>query len=91
MAITINGKIYDETKLDDKCKNAIVQVSQAQAKLKQLTSEFDNVKVLINHHSDYLTNNLPESALVEETAKDGEPDTNSAEKPAEENVDKPKS
>ena len=73
MAITIDGKSYDETKLDEKCKNAIVQVSQAQAKLKQLTSEFDNVKVLINHHSDYLTNNLPESALVEETAKDGEP------------------
>ena len=91
MAITIDGKSYDETKLDDKCKNAIVQVSQAQAKLKQLTSEFDNVKVLINHHSDYLTANLPASALVEETAKDGEPDTNSAEKPAEENVDKPKS
>ena len=82
MAITINGKTYDENKLDDKCKNAVVQVSQAQAKLRQLTSEFDNVKVLINHHSDYLTNNLPAAALIEETAKDkdGEP----AEKPAEE-------
>ena len=54
----------------------------AQNKLKQLTSEFDNVKVLIKHHSDYLTNNLPAAALIEETAKDkdGEP----AEKPAEE-------
>ena len=28
MAITIDGKQYDETKLDDKHKNAIVQVSQ---------------------------------------------------------------
>ena len=91
MAITINGKTYDETKLDDKCKNAVVQVSQAQAKLRQLTSEFDNVKVLINHHSDYLTNNLPESALVEETAKDGEPAANSAEEPAEDNADHPQS
>jgi hypothetical protein len=27
MAITIDGKSYDETKLDDKCKNAIVQVN----------------------------------------------------------------
>ena len=63
MAITIDGKTYDETKLDDKCKNAVVQVSQAQARIKQLASEFDNVKVLINHHSDYLTNNLPESAM----------------------------
>jgi len=80
MAITIDGKSYDETKLDEKCKNAIVQVSQAQAKLRQLTSEFDNVKVLIKHHSDYLTSNLPAAALIEETVKDGEP----AEKPAEE-------
>ena len=80
MAITIDGKSYDETKLDEKCKNAVVQVSQAQAKLRQLTSEFDNVKILINHHSEYLKNNLPAAALVEESAKDGEP----AEKPAEE-------
>ena len=91
MAITINGKIYDETKIDDKCKNAVVQVSQAQAKLRQLTSEFDNVKIIINWYSDYLTNNLPESALVEETAKDGEPAANSAEEPAEDNADQPQS
>mgnify|MGYP006243213377 CR=1 FL=1 len=37
MAITIDGKQYDETKLDDKHKNAIVQVSQAQAKLKPVS------------------------------------------------------
>ena len=73
MAITIDGKSYDETKLDDKCKNAIVQVSQAQNKLKQLTSEFDNVKVLIKHHSEFLTGNLPASALVETPAEAGEP------------------
>ena len=73
MAITIDGKSYDETKLDEKCKNAIVQVSQAQAKLKQLTSEFDNVKVLIKHHSDFLTANLPASAIIEDKAPVEEP------------------
>jgi len=74
MAITIDGKSYDETKLDEKCKNAIVQVNSLQGKLRQLSAEFDNVKVLIKHHSEYLTGNLPASALVEEeTAKDGEP------------------
>ena len=52
MAITIDGKSYDETKLDDKCKNSIVQVNQLQTRLKQLSSEFDNCKVLIKHHSD---------------------------------------
>ena len=82
MAITIDGKSYDETKLDDKCKNSIVQVNSLQTRLRNLSAEFDNVKVLIKHHSDYLTNNLPAAALIEETAKDkdGEP----AEKPAEE-------
>ena len=75
MAITIDGKSYDETKLDEKCKNAIVQVNSLQGKLRQLSAEFDNVKVLIKHHSEYLTGNLPASALVEEeeAAKDGEP------------------
>ena len=67
MAITIDGKTYDDAKLDDKCKNAIVQVSQAQNKLRQLTSEFENVKVLIKHHSEYLTANLPTDAIVEDT------------------------
>ena len=73
MAITIDGKVYDETKLDEKCKNSIVQVNAMQGKLRQLTAEFDNVKVLIKHHSEFLTGNLPASALVEETAETGEP------------------
>ena len=73
MAITIDGKSYDETKLDDKCKNSVVQVNSLQGKLRQLSAEFDNVKVLIKHHSEYLTGNLPASSLVEEPAKDGEP------------------
>ena len=73
MAITIDGKSYDETKLDDKCKNSVVQVNSLQARLRQLSAEFENVKVLINHHSEYLKSNLPASALVEEAAKDGKP------------------
>jgi len=73
MAITIDGKLYDETKLDDKCKNSLVQVNSLRGKLRQLSDEFDNVKVLINHHNEYIKSNLPASALVEEAAKDGEP------------------
>ena len=65
MAITIDGKVYDETKLDEKCKNSIVQVNAMQGKLRQLTAEFDNVKVLIKHHSELLTAILPASAIVE--------------------------
>ena len=73
MAITIDGKSYDETKLDDKCKNAIVQVNSLQGKLRQLSAEFDNVKVLIKHHSEYLTANLPASAIIEDKVPVEEP------------------
>jgi len=73
MAITIDGKSYDETKLDDKCKTSIVQVNQLQSRLKNLAAEFDNVKVLIKHHSDYLTANLPASAIVEDKVPVEEP------------------
>ena len=73
MAITIDGKSYDETKLDDKCKNSIVQVNTLQSRLKNLAVEFDNVKVLIKHHSDYLTANLPASAIVEDKVPVEEP------------------
>ena len=73
MAITIDGKSYDETKLDEKCKNAIVQVNSLQGKLRQLSAEFDNVKVLIKHHSEYLTANLPASAIVEDKVPVEEP------------------
>ena len=73
MAITIDGKSYDETKLDDKCKNSIVQVNSLQTRLKQLSAEFDNVKVLIKYHSDYLTANLPASAVVEDKVPVEEP------------------
>jgi hypothetical protein len=73
MAITIDGKQYDETKLDDKHKNAIVQVQQAQNKLKQLQSEFENVQILIAHHSKYLTENLPAAALLEDAKVEDKP------------------
>ena len=73
MAITIDGKSYDETKLDDKCKTSIVQVNSLQSRLKNLAAEFDNVKVLIKHHSEYLTANLPASAIVEDKVPVEEP------------------
>tara|TARA_B100000315_G_scaffold166605_1_gene155191 strand:- start:4 stop:255 length:252 start_codon:yes stop_codon:yes gene_type:complete len=69
MAITIDGKNYDEAKLDDKCKTSVVQVQQLQNRLRTLQAEFDNVKILITHHSKYLTDNLPASALIEDKAK----------------------
>ena len=79
MAITIDGKNYDETKLDEKCKTSVVQVQNLQARLRNLQAEIDNVKILITYHSKYLTDNLPASALIEPV----EDKTNSAEDPAD--------
>ena len=69
MAITINGKQYDEKKLDDKIKTAVVQVNNQQVRMKQLQTEFDNCKVLLDHHTNYLKENLPAEAEIKEEPK----------------------
>ena len=69
MAININGKDYDDTKLDDKIKNSVVQVQNHQNKMRQLQAEFDNCKIIVEHHSKYLTDNLPADAEVKEASK----------------------
>ena len=70
MAITIDGKQYDETKLSEDVKSSIVQVSNLQARQKNLTIEFDNTKVLINHHRDIITKGLTDEALVKDDKKE---------------------
>ena len=80
MAITIDGKQYDEKKLDEVQKNAIVQVSQAQGRLRQISAQAENEKILIQHHSEWLKKNLPAAALIE--TGNGE-DKKADEKPAE--------
>ena len=70
MAITIDGKNYDETKLSTETKASIVQTSQLQARQKQLSAEFDNVKVLINHHKEIITKGLTDEALVKDEKKE---------------------
>ena len=70
MAITIDGKQYDETKLDEVAKSAIVQVSQAQNRLRTLSLQSENEKILIKHHSEWLKANLPAAALIETKAEE---------------------
>ena len=70
MAITIDGKSYDESKLSDEVKSSIVQVSNLQSRQKYLTVEFDNTKVLINHHRDIITKGLTDEALVKDEKKE---------------------
>ena len=61
----LDGKQYDETKLDDKCKNAIIQVSKAQARQRDMVAHAENESIIIKHHSEWLKANLPASALIE--------------------------
>ena len=67
MAITINGKQYDENKIDQNIKNSIGQVQFLQRRMNELQLDFDNAKVLLQHHQKNIQDNLPASAEVEET------------------------
>ena len=66
MAITINNKQYDENKLDQNIKNSIAQIQMLQKRMNELQMDFDNAKVLLQHHQKNITDNLPASAEIEE-------------------------
>ena len=59
MAITINGKEYDEADLDNNVKNSILQVQNANNAIGQLQAEILNHQILAQHHSKYIQDNLP--------------------------------
>ena len=66
MAITINGKQYDENKIDQNIKNSIAQVQLLQRRMNELQMDFDNAKVLLQHHQKNIQDNLSDEALEEE-------------------------
>ena len=59
MAITIDGKEYDETTLDNNVKNSINQVQNSNQAIASLQSELLNHQILAQHHSKYIQENLP--------------------------------
>ena len=59
MAITIDGKEYDEADLDNNVKNSINQVRNANEQIAQLQAEVLNQQILAQHHSKYIKDNLP--------------------------------
>ena len=73
MAITINGKQYDETKLEQGIINSIAQIQMLQKRMNELQMDFDNAKVLLQHHQKNITDNLPASAEIEEDKPVEEP------------------
>ena len=75
MAITIDGKEYDETTLDNNVKNSINQVQNSNQTIARLQAEILNHQILAQHHSKYIQDNLPKDE-VETTTE--EVTTNSA-------------
>lgn len=77
MAITINGKEYEEADLDNNVKNSIAQVQNANQQIASLQAELLNQQIIAQHHSKFITENLPE-------IKDGETPTEAADVGSEE-------
>ena len=67
MAITIDGKEYDETTLDNNVKNSIAQVQNANNNIVRFQAEILNNQILAQHHSKFIKDNLP---VDEEKSKD---------------------
>ena len=72
MAITIDGKEYDEATLDNNVKNSILQVQNSNQQIAQLQAEILNHQILARHHSKYIQDNLPtdDEATTEEVTTD---------------------
>ena len=85
MAITINGKEYDETKLSDDVKNSIIQVQNANNAIVRLQSEILNHQILSQHHSKNIQDKLPADEEGAEEVTE-EVTTNSAVAAAEEEI-----
>ena len=84
MAITIDGKEYDETTLDNNVKNSIIQVQNSNNAVVRLQAEILNQQILARHHSNFIKENLPadEEAPTEEAPTE-EATTETAEAPTE--------
>ena len=63
MTITIDGKNYDENKLDKKVVNSIGQIAILQKRMNDIQMDHENAKVLLAHHQKNIKDNLSDEAL----------------------------
>ena len=66
MAITINDVEYDEADLDNNVKNSIAQVQNANAMIARLQADLLNQQIIAQHHSKFISDNLPAEVEDEE-------------------------
>jgi hypothetical protein len=66
--ITIDGKKYNVSEMNNEGKVAFVQLNNISNRDAQLNMEKENLKILAEHYTNILKNNLPEEE-VEKKAK----------------------
>ena len=66
---TFDEKEYDESKLSDKGKVALAQLQHLNNRRNQLSLEYDNMTVLVQHYTNLLKENLPDEEKEEAKSK----------------------
>ena len=70
MTIKIDGKNYDENKLDKKVVGAIQQIAILQKRINDIHMDHENAKVLLAHHQQSVKDNITDEALEKEEPKE---------------------
>jgi len=75
MAVTINGIDYEEADLAPGVANSIAQVQNANAMIARIQADLLNQQIIAQHHSKFISDNLPAQVEDSEEATDSDEDT----------------
>ena len=75
MAVTINGIDYEESDLAPGVANSIAQVQNANAMIVRIQADLLNQQIIAQHHSKFISDNLPAQVEDSEEATDSDEDT----------------
>jgi len=75
MAVTINGIDYEEADLAPGVANSIAQVQNANAMIARNQAYLLNQQIIVQHHSKFISDNLPAQVEDSEEATDSDEDT----------------
>ena len=75
MAVTINGIDYEEADLAPGVANSIAQVQNANAMIVRIQADLLNQQIIAQHHSKFISDNLPAQVEDSEEATDSDEDT----------------
>ena len=75
MAVTINGIDYEQEDLAPGVANSIAQVQNANAMIARIQADLLNQQIIAQHHSKFISDNLPAQVEDSEEATDSDEDT----------------